>query len=81
LAELGTDKYHAALEEHRRILRDAVAQHAGHEFGAVGDALFIAFGSAQDAIAAPSPRNARSTSMSGRAGDRCACEWACIPAR
>jgi predicted ATPase/class 3 adenylate cyclase len=50
LAELGTDKYHAALEEHRRILRDAVAQHAGHEFGAVGDALFVAFGSAQDAI-------------------------------
>src|SRR5512132_2589429 len=50
LAELGTDRYHAALEEHRRILRNAVAQYAGHEFGAAGDALFVAFGSVQDAI-------------------------------
>jgi len=24
LAELGADRYHAALEQHRRILRDAV---------------------------------------------------------
>jgi len=50
LAELGADRYHAALEEHRRILRDAVAKHAGHEFAAAGDAFFIAFGSVQDAI-------------------------------
>src|SRR5258708_30207901 len=50
LAELGAERYYAALEQHRRILRDAVALHAGHEFGAVGDALFVAFGSAQDAI-------------------------------
>ena len=50
LAELGADRYHATLEEHRRILRDAVARHAGHEFGAAGDALFIAFNSVQDAI-------------------------------
>src|SRR6266550_2101068 len=50
LTELGADQYHSALEEHRRILRDAVAKHAGHEFGAAGDALFIAFGSVQDAI-------------------------------
>ena len=27
LAELGADRYHAALEEHRRILRDAVARY------------------------------------------------------
>ncbi|HEY3243194.1 MAG TPA: adenylate/guanylate cyclase domain-containing protein, partial [Phycisphaerae bacterium] len=39
LAELGTDRYHAALEEHRRILRNAVARYAGHEFGTAGDAL------------------------------------------
>jgi predicted ATPase/class 3 adenylate cyclase len=50
LAELGADQYRVALEEHRRILRDAVGRHAGHEFGAAGDALFIAFGSVQDAI-------------------------------
>jgi len=50
LAELGADQYHAELEEHRRILRDAVVKHEGHEFGAAGDALFIAFGSVQDAI-------------------------------
>ena len=45
LPELGTDPYHAALEEHRRILRDAVARYVGHEFGAASDALFVAFGS------------------------------------
>src|SRR5438552_11943293 len=50
LAELGAERYNEALEEHRRILRDAIAKHAGHEFGAAGDALFIAFGSVQDAI-------------------------------
>src|SRR5439155_9956487 len=50
LAELGADKYHEVLEKHRRILRDVVARHAGHEFGPAGDALFVAFGSVQDAI-------------------------------
>ncbi|HEV8096952.1 MAG TPA: adenylate/guanylate cyclase domain-containing protein, partial [Burkholderiales bacterium] len=50
LAELGAEQYNEALEEHRRILRDAVAKHAGHEFGAAGDALFVAFGSVRDAI-------------------------------
>ena len=50
LAKLGAERYQAVLEEHRLILRDAVARHAGYEFGAAGDALFVAFGSAQDAI-------------------------------
>src|SRR5438552_16049012 len=50
LAELGAEQYNEALEKHRRILRDAIAKNAGHEFGAAGDALFIAFGSVQDAI-------------------------------
>src|SRR2546423_14623772 len=50
LAALGAEQYNDALEEHRRILRDAVAKYSGHEFGAAGDALFIAFGSVQDAI-------------------------------
>ena len=27
LAELGTDRYHAALEVHRRLLRNAVARY------------------------------------------------------
>src|SRR5438876_10709647 len=73
LAELGAEQYHAALEEHRRILRDAVAKHAGHEFGAAGDALFIAFGSVQDAIRsavdAPSALNDHAW-PGGSAGDR-----------
>src|SRR5438552_4270088 len=50
LAELGAEQYNEALEKHRRILRDAIPKNAGHEFGAAGDALFIAFGSVQDAI-------------------------------
>src|SRR5258706_355059 len=65
LAELGAEQYNEALEEHRRILRDAAAKHAGHEFGAAGDALFIAFGSVQDSIRAckaTSHRSARRAS-------------------
>src|SRR6266545_3477994 len=50
LAEIGAEQYNEALEEHRRILRGAIARHAGHQFGATGDALFVAFGSVQDAI-------------------------------
>jgi class 3 adenylate cyclase len=57
LAELGADKYHAALEEHRRILRDAVARHAGRA------PLAMRFSSPSAACrtrsAARSPRKAR----------------------
>jgi predicted ATPase/class 3 adenylate cyclase len=51
LQELGGG-YAAALAEHRRVLRDAFAQYGGVEVDTQGDAFFVAFARAQDAVAA-----------------------------
>src|SRR3954468_14447240 len=51
LEELG-ERYPAALGEHRRLLREAFARHGGVEVDTQGDAFFIAFGDATDAVAA-----------------------------
>jgi predicted ATPase len=50
--ELGTDRYTAALAEHRHELRDVFARHRGMEVDTQGDAFFVAFGRATDAVAA-----------------------------
>jgi predicted ATPase/class 3 adenylate cyclase len=46
------DRYPELLAEHRRLIRDAVEPHGGVVFGSEGDALFIAFGDAADAVVA-----------------------------
>jgi predicted ATPase/class 3 adenylate cyclase len=51
LAELGARPYSKALGEHRRVLREASAYHRGIEFGTEGDAFFVAFDRASDAVA------------------------------
>ena len=51
LQELG-DGYGEALHEHRRVLRAAFAAHDGVEVDTQGDAFFVAFGRASDAVAA-----------------------------
>jgi len=51
LHELGDD-YASALAEHRRALRDAFARHGGVEVDTQGDAFFVAFAKASDALAA-----------------------------
>ena len=48
------DRYPELLAEHRRLIRDAVEPHGGVVFGSEGDALFIAFGVAADAVVAAS---------------------------
>src|SRR5687767_8599173 len=52
LDELGAEAYSAALAEHRRVLRSAFTRHAGVEVDTQGDAFFVAFGSASEAVAA-----------------------------
>jgi predicted ATPase/class 3 adenylate cyclase len=52
LHELGPDGYAAALAEHRRILRAAFGAHGGVEVDTQGDAFFVAFPTAQGALAA-----------------------------
>ena len=52
LHDLGETAYAAALDEHRRVLRRAVAAHAGIEVDTEGDAIFAAFPTAIGAITA-----------------------------
>lgn len=51
LHDLG-DAYAEALAEHRRVLRDAFVRHEGVEVDTQGDAFFVAFSRASDALAA-----------------------------
>jgi predicted ATPase/class 3 adenylate cyclase len=51
LHDLG-DGYAEVLVEHRRVLRDAFQQHSGVEVDTQGDAFFVAFARATDAVAA-----------------------------
>jgi predicted ATPase len=51
LHELG-DAYADALAKHRRLLREAFALHGGAEVDTQGDAFFVAFSRATDALAA-----------------------------
>lgn len=50
LNTLGTDRYHQVLEVHTEALRRAFGK--GHEVRIEGDALFMVFATAQDALAA-----------------------------
>jgi YVTN family beta-propeller protein len=46
------DRYEEVLGEHQRLLREAFEQHRGHEIDTQGDAFFVAFASARDAVLA-----------------------------
>src|SRR6266511_1891140 len=50
LEELG-DRYPEALAEHRRVLREAFERHSGVEVDTQGDAFFVAFQRASEALA------------------------------
>src|ERR687891_1137419 len=52
LDELGPERYARALAEHRRLLREAFARHDGIEVDTQGDAFFVAFPDAAEALAA-----------------------------
>jgi class 3 adenylate cyclase len=52
LHELGAEAFSAALEDHRRLVRDTFAGHGGVEVDTQGDAFFVAFPSAPGAISA-----------------------------
>ena len=58
LERLGQKRYAEALELHRQLLRSAFAEHDGYEVDSEGDALFVAFSSAGDAVAAASDAQA-----------------------
>ncbi|HEX6619721.1 MAG TPA: adenylate/guanylate cyclase domain-containing protein, partial [Solirubrobacteraceae bacterium] len=51
LERLG-EGYDEVLDQHHRIVRRAVGQHGGHEIRTEGDAFFVAFTRARDAVRA-----------------------------
>jgi predicted ATPase len=59
LHELGPTRYADALAEHRLILREAAAAHAGVEVDTQGDAFFVAF---------PTPAGAAASAQAAREG-------------
>ena len=67
--------YAELLAEHRRVLRDAFARHAGVEVDTQGDAFFVAFARAADAVAAAAEARA-----GARRRRRSACAWGSTPA-
>ena len=52
LTELGGERYAAELMNHRGVIREALAANRGIQPGAEGDASFLAFARASDALAA-----------------------------
>jgi len=46
------DGYDEVLSTHARLLRSAIEQFEGHEIDTQGDAFFVAFARARDAVAA-----------------------------
>src|SRR4051794_1625632 len=51
LRTLGAD-YVRVLSDQRRIMRDAIAAHGGHEMGTEGDSFFVVFPSSVSGIRA-----------------------------
>jgi adenylate cyclase len=43
-------RYSQVLAEHRRVIRSAITNHAGYEVDTQGDAFFVAFASAKEAV-------------------------------
>ncbi len=56
--ELGGERYGAELERHRERVRRAISTHSGVELGTEGDAFFIAFSRASEALSAVSEMQA-----------------------
>ncbi len=49
---LGRERYREALDQQRALLREAFSRHGGYEVDSEGDAFFVAFAGAREAVAA-----------------------------
>ena len=79
LKQLG-DRYSRVLEECRRLLRAAFQEWNGHEVDTQGDAFFVAFARATDAVSAAVDACMRWLFTPGRKTWWCVCVWDCIQA-
>jgi class 3 adenylate cyclase len=57
LLQRAGDAYGELLDQHRRLLRTAFEEYGGYEVDTQGDAFFVAFNSATDAVALPPRRS------------------------
>ena len=75
LRRLGKERYAAALDLHRRMLREAFGSHDGYEVNYEGDSFFVAF--ADPAAAVPRRRmpNRRSPPRNGPTTMGFKCGW------
>jgi class 3 adenylate cyclase len=53
--KIGTDQYGDLQAQHSHLLREAVAEHGGREFGSEGDAHFFVFQGVASAVRAVVP--------------------------
>jgi predicted ATPase/class 3 adenylate cyclase len=70
LQAIGVSRYENALEQHRRLLRAAFLRHSGHEFGTEGDAHFVVFARAVDAVRAAADAQRAMTAHAWPDGER-----------
>ena len=70
LERLG-QRYDGLLDEHRRIVRGAIAAHGGCEVRTEGDAFFVAFARAGDAVGRRLRRSEGWRGSNGHRGWRC----------
>ena len=69
------------LAEHHEILRAAIQKWNGHEVDTQGDAFFVTFNRALDAVqCAAEAQRALASSFLATRQNMCACGWACTPA-
>jgi predicted ATPase/class 3 adenylate cyclase len=69
LERLGTETYAEVLEQHRLLLRGVFARHDGYEVATEGDAFFVTFARAGDAVAAAGEAQQALASGAWRAED------------
>jgi predicted ATPase/class 3 adenylate cyclase len=70
LRALGPERYGQALDEHRRLLRDAFGRYGGHEEGTEGDSFMVAFARPADALAAAATAQAALATHDWHDGER-----------
>jgi class 3 adenylate cyclase len=80
LLQRAGDAYADLLEDHRRLLRAAFERHGGYEVDTEGDAFFVAFSSANGAVAAATEAQQALARPLGQTATRSAYAWACTPA-
>ena len=80
LLRLG-DRYPEVLEDHHRLIREALTEAGGTEMGTAGDAVFVSFTAARQALQAAIRAQRSLASHPGRRVGRFGSGWDSTPVR